>query len=94
MVTRLKSVGVTVGPQTADKIDELANARGAFRLEAIQISADTGLSLLKFVMAFSADHAFSILKHGQLALPVERQCSEGVDQLLNQALSNVCECHA
>ncbi len=94
MVTRLKSAGVTFGPQTADKIDELANVRGAFRFEAIQISADTGLSLLKFVMAFNADRAFSILKHAQFALPVERQCSEGVDQLINQALSNVCECHA
>ena len=34
MVTRLKSVGVTVGPQTVDKIDELANARGAFSLRS------------------------------------------------------------
>lgn len=89
MVTRLRSVGVTLGPQSADKIDELANARGAFRFEAIQISAYTGLPLFKLVVAFNADRAFSILKHAQLALPVERECSEGVDQLIN-----MCECHA
>lgn len=94
MVTRLRNVGVTLGPASADKIDELANARGPSRFEAIQIPVDTGLPLLKLVMALDAERAFSILKRAQLALPVERQCPEGVDQLINQALSNVCECHA
>jgi len=96
MVTRLRSVGVTLGPQSSNTIDEFANARGASSFEAIQISADTGLSLLKFVMVFSADRAFSILKHVQLALSlsVKRQCPEDINQLTDQPVYNVCECYA
>jgi hypothetical protein len=96
MVTRFKSVGVTLGPQIVDRIDEFANARGVSRSEAIQISVDTGLPLLKLVMALSAERSLTILKHTQfaLSLPVERQCPEDVNEPKNQTLSNVCECHA
>lgn len=96
MVTRLRNVGITLGPAPADKIDELANARGPSRFEAIQIPVDTGLPLLKFVMALDAERAFSILKRAQLALslPVERQCPEDINQRMDQPVSNVCECYA
>jgi hypothetical protein len=96
MVARLESVGVTLGPQTVHKIGELVNARGVSRSEAIPISLDTGLPLLKLVMALNAERALIILKHTQLALSfsVERPCPKDFNELINQALSNVRECHA
>jgi len=94
MVTRSRNVRVSLGAQTADKTDELCIARGASRFEAIQIPVDTGLPLLKFFMARNAEDVLSILKPAQLALPVERQCPENINEFIDQPVSNVCECHA
>lgn len=94
MVTRLRSVGVTLGPQSSNTIDELANACGASSFEAIQIPVDTGLPLLKFFMARNAEDVLSILKPAQLALPVERQCPENINEFIDQPVSNVRECYA
>lgn len=96
MVARLKSVGVTLGPQTVRKFGELVNARGVSRSEVIPISLDTSVPLVKLVTALDAERALTILKHTQLALslPVERRCPKDFNELINQALSNVRECHA
>ncbi|MEL7196745.1 MAG: ribbon-helix-helix domain-containing protein [Pseudomonadota bacterium] len=96
MVTKLQSVGVTLSPHTVDQIDELAKARGVSRSEAIRISVDIGLPLLKLGMALNTERALTILEHTQLALSllVERQYPEDVNELINQALSNVREYHA
>jgi len=96
MVTKLQSVGVTLNPHIVDQIDELAKARGVSRSEAIRISVDIGLPLLKLGMALNTERALTILEHTQLALSllVERQYPEDVNELINQALSNVREYHA
>ncbi len=96
MVTKLQSVGVTLGPHIVDQIDELAKARGVSRSEAIRISVDIGLPLLKLGKALNTERALTILEHTQLALSflVERQYPEDVNELINQALSNVREYHA
>ncbi|KEO90492.1 hypothetical protein EH31_10415 [Erythrobacter longus] len=96
MVTKLQSVGVTLSPHIVDQIDELAKARGVSRSEAIRISVDIGLPLLKLGMALNTERALTILEHTQLALSllVERQYPEDVNELINQALSNVREYHA
>lgn len=96
MVARLKKVGVTLGPQTVHKFGELVNARGVSRSEVIPIALDTGVPLLKLIMGLNAERALAILKQTQLALslPVERPCPKDFNELINQALSNVRECHA
>lgn len=96
MVARLESVGVTSDPQTVDKFGELVNARGVSRSEVIPIALDTGVPLLKLVMAPNAERALAILKHTQLALslPVERQCLKDFNEITNKDVSNLCERHA
>lgn len=96
MGKNIKGIGVGLSPEAIDQLDAFATAKSISRAEAIRASVAVGLPLLQLGMAVNAERALTILEHTQLALSllVERQYPEDVNELINQALSNVREYHA
>lgn len=95
MVNNYKGIGVGFSPDVLNELDCFASSRGMSRAEAIRISVAIGFPMLKLGVALNAERALTILEHTQLALSllVERQYPEDVNELINQALSNVREYH-
>lgn len=77
------------------QVDELAKVRGVSRSEAIRISVDLGLPLLRLGLALNTQRAITILEHTQLALTtiISREYPELGDDLIAEAVLNVREHH-
>lgn len=96
MGRNVQGIGFGVPAEVVAQLDQFADSKGVSRSEAARAAIAVGLPLLQLGIALNAERALTILEHTQLALSllVERQYPEDVNELINQALSNVREYHA